>query len=92
MEFIRTMDRLGKEERIRRQMEAAELELEHGVAPEQHGLNRPKIQGIKAKTVEKRMAALSQQNAHEEVVDVGLAHKYYSNVTPLEGGSRYDKI
>lgn len=92
MEFIRTMDRLGKDERIRRQMEAAELELEHGVAPEQHGLNRPKIQGIKAKTVEKRMAALSQQKAHEEIVDVGRSQKYLSNLTPLEGGSRYDKI
>lgn len=92
MEFIRTMDRLGKEERIRRQMEAAELELEHGVAPEQHGLNRPKIKGISVKKVEKEMAAQSQKNVHEEFVDVGLAHKYYSNVTPLEGGSRYDKI
>lgn len=92
MEFIRTMDRLGKDERIRRQMEAAELELEHGVAPEQHGLNRPQIKGLSAKKVEKGMAALSQQNAHEEIVDVGLAHKHYSNITPLEGGSRYDKI
>lgn len=92
MEFIRTMDRLGKEERIRRQMEAAELELAHGVAPEQHGLNRPQIKGISAKKVEKDMAALARQDAREEIVDVGLATKYYSNVTPLEGGSRYDKI
>lgn len=92
MQFIRTMDRLGKEERIRRQMEAAELELAHGVAPEQLGLNRPQIKGISAKTVEREMAVLAQQNAHEEIVDVGLATKYYSNVTPLEGGSRYDKI
>lgn len=92
MEFIRTMERLGKQERILRQMEAAELELAHGVAPEQHGLNRPQIKGISAKKVEKEMAAMSQQNAHEELVDVGLSHKFYSNQTPLEGGSRYDKI
>ena len=92
MEFIRTMDRLGKEERIRRQMEAAELELEHGVAPEQYGLNRPQIKGLSAKKIEKEMAAQSKQDAREELVDVGLAHKHYSNITPLEGGSRYDKI
>lgn len=92
MEFIRTMERLGKQERILRQMEAAELELAHGVAPEQHGLNRPQIKGISARKVEKEMAAMSQQNAHEELVDVGLSHKFYSNQTPLEGGSRYDKI
>lgn len=92
MEFIRTMDRLGKQERILRQMEAAELELEHGVAPEQHGLNRPQIKGISAKKVEKEMAALSQPTPHEEILDIGLSHKYYSNQTPLEGGSRYDKI
>lgn len=92
MEFIRTMERLGKQERILRQMEAAELEIEHGVAPEQHGLNRPQIKGISAKKVEREMAALSQSTAHEEILDIGLSHKYYSNQTPLEGGSRYDKI
>lgn len=92
MEFIRTMERLGKQERILRQMEAAELELAHGVAPEQHGLNRPQMKGISAKKVEKEMAALSQSTAHEEILDIGLSHKYYSNQTPLEGGSRYDKI
>lgn len=92
MEFIRTMERLGKQERILRQMEAAELELAHGVAPEQHGLNRPQIKGISAKKVENEMAAMSQQNAHEELVDVGLSHKFYSNQTPLEGQSRYDKF
>jgi hypothetical protein len=95
MAFYRTMDRLGKEERIRRQMEAAELETAHGVAPEQHGLNRPKVKGISAKNVEQMMTGLSKSAApapREEIVDVGLAHKFISNQTPLEMGSRYDKM
>jgi hypothetical protein len=92
MELIRTMDRLGKEERIRRQMEAAELEIAYGVAPEQHGLNRPQMKGVSAKTAERIMTAIAKQAPHEEVVDIGLAHKIFSNQTPLEMGSRYDKI
>lgn len=93
MEFIRTMDRLGKQERIARQLEAAELENAHGVALEQHGLNRPKLKGLNEKKVEKQMATMSsQQKAHDEVIDAGLSQKYYSNLTPLEGRSRYDKI
>ncbi len=63
MDFIRTMDMMVKEERIRRQMEAAELETNYGVAPEQHGLNRPRIKGISPKTVERVMAELSRQVA-----------------------------
>ena len=93
MAFYQTMDRLGKEERIRRQMEAAELEHAHGVAPEQHGLNRPKIKGVSAKTVERVMTALSQTAApQEEIVDVGLVHKFQSNQTKLEKISGYDKM
>lgn len=95
MVLLKTMDRLGKEERIRRQMEAAELETAHGVAPEQHGLNRPKIKGLSKKTVEKVMDALAASaptKPQDELVDVGLAHKYNSNQTALEGGSRYDKF
>lgn len=93
MAFLQTMDRLNKEERIRRQMEAAELETAHGVAPEQHGLNRPQIKGVSQKTVEKVMDALASiKKPKEEPVDIGVAHKIYSNTTALESGSRYDKF
>jgi hypothetical protein len=96
MEFIRTMDRLGKEERLNRQVEAAQLEFAHGVAPEQHGLNRPKIKGLSDKTVERVMTEIAKQNQapapQEEIVDVGLYHKQISNITALEMGSRYDKL
>ncbi len=91
MAFIRTMERLGKEERIRRQMEAAELELAYGVAPEQHGLNRPQIKGISAKAIEQSMTRMALHTPREESVDVGVSHKVISNQTPLETGSRYDK-
>ncbi len=92
MQFYRTMERLGKEERIRRQMEAAELETAYGVAPEQHGFNRPRMKGVSAQTAEQVMTAIANSAPREEIVDIGVAHKIISNQTPLEMGSRYDKI
>jgi hypothetical protein len=92
MAFIRTMERRGKEERLQRQVEAAELEFAYGVAPEQHGLNRPKIKGLSAKAVEDMMMGIAIRTPHEECVDVGVAHKIISNQTPLELGYRYEKM
>lgn len=50
MELIRYNDEANKRERVRRQIEAHTLELEHGVAPEQHGLRTPAIKGISEKS------------------------------------------
>lgn len=61
MGFIHEMDTRNKQERVKRQVAAAELETEHGVAPEQHGLNRPKMIGISAKDMETMMDAIVHQ-------------------------------
>ncbi len=53
MELIRYNDEANKRERVRRQIEAHTLELEHGVAPEQHGLRTPAIKGISEKEYER---------------------------------------
>lgn len=52
MSFIQNMRIETNQRRIQRQIKAAELEMEHGVAPEQHGLNRPRIKGISAEAFE----------------------------------------
>ncbi len=43
MELIRHNDIRNKQDRIRRQIENHVLEMEHGVAPEQHGLRTPAL-------------------------------------------------
>ena len=44
--FLRMNDVNVKRERVRRQIENSQLEMEHGVAPEQFGLNTPPLKGI----------------------------------------------
>lgn len=58
MEMIRLNDEANKRERVRRQIEAHALELEHGVAPEQHGLRTPALKGISEKEYERLADAL----------------------------------
>ena len=63
MDFIRKMDYRNKQERVNQQLEAVELEMLHGVAPEQFGLNRPKIKGLNLVTAEAMMeTAVKQSN------------------------------
>lgn len=84
MEFIRKMDALNKQERVNLQLEAAELEMNYGVAPEQFGLNRPRIKGLNLVTAETLMETAVRQSKPSkqvEIVDVGLLGKQLSNVT-----------
>lgn len=53
MELLRWNDAQIKEQRVRRQIENHALELEHGVAPEQHGLRTPAIKGISEREFER---------------------------------------
>ena len=53
MNFIRWNDEANKSERIRRQVEAHALEMEHGVAPEQLGLRTPAAKGISEREYER---------------------------------------
>ncbi|MBC8620724.1 DDE-type integrase/transposase/recombinase [Parabacteroides faecis] len=82
MDFIRNMDIRNKQERVNLQLAAAELETKHGVAPEQFGLNRPKMRGLSVVATENLMdKATKKAKPHEELVDVGLLGKQVSNLT-----------
>lgn len=82
MELIRYNDEANKRERVRRQIEAHALELEHGVAPEQHGLRTPAIKGISEKEYE-RLAdtvVVVPSGQYSEPVTVGEYTKAVSNL------------
>lgn len=82
MELIRCNDEANKRERVRRQIEAHALELEHGVAPEQHGLRTPAIKGISEKEYE-RLAdtvVVVPSEQYSEPVTVGEYTKAVSNL------------
>lgn len=84
MTFIRQMDIRNKQERVNLQLEAAELEMAHGVAPEQFGLNRPRIKGLNLVTAEALMDTAVKQSKppkQVEIIDVGLLGKQISNLT-----------
>lgn len=84
MTFIRQMDMRNKQERVNFQLEAAELEMVHGVAPEQFGLNRPRIKGLNLVTTEALMDTAvkkSKPSKQVEIIDVGLLGKQVSNIT-----------
>lgn len=83
MVFIRQMDIANKQERVDLQLEAAELEMAHGVAPEQFGLNRPKMRGISLVSTEALMeTSVKKTKAKQaEIIDVGLLGKQVSNLT-----------
>ena len=82
MELIRYNDEANKRERVRRQIEAHTLELEHGVTPEQHGLRTPAIKGISEKEYE-RLAdtvVVVPSEQYSEPVTVGEYTKAVSNL------------
>lgn len=87
--FLRETLEANKRERILRQMEGYELEVAHGVAPEQHGLRTPRLQGLTSRAQERLLdcyadAALSDctpQEEHCEPVAVGQVEKQISNMT-----------
>lgn len=83
MVFIRQMDIANKQERVDLQLEAAELEMAHGVATEQFGLNRPKMRGISLVSTEALMeTSVKKTKAKQaEIIDVGLLGKQVSNLT-----------
>ena len=87
--FLRETLEANKRERILRQMEGYELEVAHGIAPEQHGLRTPRLQGLTPRAQERLLdryadAALSDctpQEEHCEPIAVGQVEKQISNMT-----------
>lgn len=82
MALLRRNDELLKLERVRRQIENHTLEIEHGVAPEQHGLRTPALKGISEREYERLADAVisAQAEAQSEPVAVGEYTKAVSNM------------
>ena len=86
--FIRSMTEANKRERVARQMEGYQFDLEHGIAPEQHGLRSSRLRGLSRRDQE-RLADeyyISMTEAPEwqercEPVGVGEETKIISNMT-----------
>jgi hypothetical protein len=80
--LLRSNIEQNKQERVRRQIENLTLEMEHGVAPEQHGLRTPKIKGIGTAEYE-RIAdtlATAEQEESVEPICIGEYTKAVSNM------------
>ncbi len=82
MELIRLNDEANKRERVRRQIEAHALEMEHGVAPEQYGLRTPALKGISEREYERLADAVVVVPAGPETepLAVGEYTKAVSNM------------
>lgn len=72
MDFIRWNDEANKRERIRRQVEAHALEMEHGVAPEQRGLRTPAAKGISEREYERLADSLVVVPAEQSIEPISL--------------------
>ena len=92
--FIRRVMNLEEQLRIDKYFADAQLEHDHGVAPEQHGLNRPRLKGVSKKALEKttngEMVRVDRKPA-ADVFDIGSYEKELSNLT-YDQLDKYNKL
>lgn len=86
MAFIREMTEQGKRARVARQMEGYQFDLEHGIAPEQHGLRSSRIRGLSRRDQERiaddyYVSMTSEWQDRMEPIGVGEEAKMISNMT-----------
>ena len=94
--FIRAQIEANRQDRLERQAEARVIELEHGTAPEQNGLRRPKLAGMTGgrdateRDIERRMKKYSR---NPEALTPGEAGKKISQMiyNPQSGGIDADE-
>lgn len=86
--FIRAMTEANKRERVARQMEGYQFDLEHGIAPEQHGLRSSRLRGLSRRDQERLsdeyyicMTETPEWQQRCEPVAVGEETKIISNMT-----------
>lgn len=79
--FIRQEQEANIQDRIDRQVAAKEIEYEHGVAPEQHGLNTPKLKGVTAEVQRQIDRRTKKYSRPPEEVVLGRSTKVISNIT-----------
>jgi hypothetical protein len=76
--FIRQEQRANLNDRIERQVAAKEIEYEHGVAPEQHGLNTPKLKGVSAEVQRQIDRRTEKYSRNPEEYQIGRENKLVS--------------
>lgn len=94
--FLRQIDELNRSERVRMQIDGLALDMKYGIAPEQHGLVTPAVQGVTRGTYERvadRLHADSIENKEASVLPstVGSYNKEVSNIT-FDKVSAYDRM
>ena len=87
MDFIRWNDEANKRERIRRQLEVHALDMEHGVAPEQHNLRTPAAKGISEREYERLADSLVVVPAEQNIEPLTLG-EYTKAVSNMD----YDQV
>ena len=78
--FIRREQEANVQDRVERQVVAKEIEYEHGVAPEQHGLNTPKLKGITAEVQRQIDRRTKKYGQPPEEISLGRSTKVISNI------------
>lgn len=84
--FIALQDMANKKERVRRDLQNHALEMEFGVAPEQHGLQTPRLKGITDKEYERFADEIMAETAEVATVpdelptSIGRIEKEQSNM------------
>ncbi len=98
-EFLRATIEANKQARVLRQAEGYVLEVEHGVAPEQHGLRTPRLQGLSRADTERLYDLYAQQTVMEPDAEpseelpasIGQIEKQISNMT-FDARMIYNKL
>lgn len=89
--FIRQEQEANLQDRIERQVAAKEIEYEHGVAPEQHGLSTPKLKGV-TKEVQDQIDRRTRKYSHEpEELQLGRRTKGISLMDWMEVQKQEDR-
>ena len=86
--FIRREQEANVQDRVERQVVAKEIEYEHGVAPEQHGLNTPKLKGITAEVQRQIDRRTKKYGQPPEEISLGRSTKVISNISWDQLGRR----
>lgn len=92
--FVRRVMNLEEQIRIDTYLDNVKLEHDHGVAPEQFGLNRPRPKGIsrrKLGVLEETSSPNRRRTKELETVDVAQLQKEISNLT-YDEVDMYDKL
>ena len=90
--FIRQEQAANINDRVERQAAAKEIEYEHGVAPEQHGLNTPKLKGVTAEVQRQIDRRTKKYSRNPEEYQIGRESKLISLTTfdELEGETEFN--